>query len=62
MNGRIEERANFLQVAVSTGSLSSLHNQRRIQGGGGGGGQKEQLPPPFQHLVTLFCVAGPQTV
>ena len=36
-------------------------------GGGGGakGGQKGLLPPPplfnFQHLVTLFCVAGPQT-
>ena len=29
----------------------------------GGGGQKGQLPPsPFQHLVTLFCVAGLQTV
>ena len=26
----------------------------------GGGGQKGQFPPPtLQHLVTLFCVAGP---
>ena len=34
-----------------------------------GGGAKGAIappppppPPPFQHLVTLFCVAGPQTV
>ena len=32
----------------------------RIHWGGGGGGTKKAIAlfPPFQHLLTLFCVAG----